>query len=288
MGKAYKAPATTYARHVRISRKATLAFREITGAAWIDRPDSDLANHLDELINAAPPYLVVADVNHADVLTYVHAIEVGDETRYAIVRDGCCVTLLVAAMIERNLRGTWARASEDAGAPVFAPAMCGAHHQTVPCGGCARETEAYAGGRPAPLPLRDPFPIVIEHKGSMADMVVPMSDGIELRVDDENRLKWQLETSRAIELRDALSARLPPQLQLVPEAPRYVPANVAHSPSREPLTELQLAGVALVDARRQVVLTRRAFALAQEHLINAQKDECVAELAVNALLEVVS
>lgn len=72
------------------------------------------------------PELIVTDVNHPDQPSSIFRV-VGDAgTRFALVRDECIITLLTAAHVERNLRGTWVRSSttssSDAPEPVVAAA----------------------------------------------------------------------------------------------------------------------------------------------------------------------
>lgn len=285
MGMAYRAPSSTYTRRLRISRRALAEFRTMIGREWISRPDGDVSNALDELIAKTPAYLVVTDCNHPDVLTYVHAIDASSgETRYAIVRDECCVTLLSAAMVQRNMRGNWTRASDGAAVDV-APA--GKHDVAIRAGEvitlkpptcvdsgsgiCTTCATVHAMTPPAiaTLPV---FPIVIDHQGPLANIVKSTSDGIELRLDEQQRITWQLSTSRAVELRDALGAVLPARPVVAPSSPTPEPPA-----SRDVDESLLAEALALIESRRDVVLVRRALRstqLALDHALEVERIAC--------------
>lgn len=315
MGMAYRAPSPTYTRRLRISRRALAEFRTMIGREWISRPDGDVSNALDELIAKTPAYLVVTDCNHPDVLTYVHAIDAASgETRYAIVRDECCVTLLSAAMVQRNMRGNWTRAADgapidvasagkrDAGLDRLQLSQLEAADATRASGevitvkasscrdngsGICTSLTPVAFERLAPDPSaplivnveRSPFPIVIDHQGALADIVKSTSDGIELRLDERQRVTWQLSTSRAAELRDALDAVLPARPVVAPSSPTPEPPA-----SRDVDESLLAEALALIEARRDVVLVRRALRSTQLALDHALEVERIARERLDAAI----
>lgn len=126
MGKAWRAPARFNAGlGIRVLNYAIESFRDMTGTEYAHRPNGDVARTIEEMISAGPPLHVVTDVASPEALTHVHAIDANGQTRFAVVRDRTCITMLTEPVVARNLRlGHWVHATDQPanGRPAVTPA----------------------------------------------------------------------------------------------------------------------------------------------------------------------
>jgi hypothetical protein len=111
VGKAHKAPPSTYQRQFIITGHALQRFRERVEKEFAARSDFDLGNLLDERIRTCGKCQTVEDLRNIDAETRVFEIEsrAGD-VYYAVVRDDTVVTVLDRRMLEVNFEnGSWKR-----------------------------------------------------------------------------------------------------------------------------------------------------------------------------------